>query len=262
MRSSSRNPSGVCLCLMRLAFVVMLIMVIVLSVLTGAYYAADLSLQASCRMVQNDQPFLVSFILGESLLAFTFTRWWIGDVSDEFVTADTSLGNGTDLNTTVIQIIDACRERKHFSETFLNKYWTDINRGIGEMMNTLNGRIYKQFQTSLGSINLPGDISRLTNFSTLAKNPNITQKVMQMTTGMDQIQQVLLKVNSSDASLPADLVNGTSERVHRSVFLLQWLILRCFSFAVTLNNCSNPRSMHVPFHCAHCIERIHWFVTT
>lgn len=89
------------------------------------------------------------------------------------------------------------------------------------MMNTLNGRIYNQFQTSLGSINLPGDISRLTNFSAQANNPNITGKVKQMATGMDRIQQILLKVNSSDASLPPGLVDATSERVQRSVFLLQ-----------------------------------------
>jgi hypothetical protein len=143
------------------------------------------------------------------------------DVSDEAVTADTSLGNGTNLNTTLIEIIDACRERKHFSETFLNKYWTDIDRGIGEMMSTLNQRIYNQFRTSLANIDIPGDINRLSNFTTFASNANITQTVQQMQNGMNQIQTILLQVNSSDASVPPGLTNATSERVRRSVFLVR-----------------------------------------
>jgi hypothetical protein len=74
MQSSSEKPSGVGLCLMRLAFIVMFIMLITLTVLTGVYYAADLSLQASCRMVNDDQPFLVSFILSEPLLECLATQ--------------------------------------------------------------------------------------------------------------------------------------------------------------------------------------------
>ena len=65
VRSSRQVSSGVWLCLMRIAFVVISIVLIILVVLTGVYYTADLSLQAGCRMVHDDQPLLVSFILGE-----------------------------------------------------------------------------------------------------------------------------------------------------------------------------------------------------
>jgi hypothetical protein len=52
---------------MRIGFGVMMIMLIVMILLTGVYYALDLALHGSCRAVHNDQPFLINFATGKYL---------------------------------------------------------------------------------------------------------------------------------------------------------------------------------------------------
>lgn len=52
---------------MRIAFFVMIVMLIVLVIITGAYYALNLALQSGCRSMHDDQPFLVSLITGNEL---------------------------------------------------------------------------------------------------------------------------------------------------------------------------------------------------
>ncbi len=65
--SEKRNssPSGVVLCLMRIAFFFMMILFIVMVVVTGIYYVLDLTLQSSCRTVHDDQPYLINLISGK-----------------------------------------------------------------------------------------------------------------------------------------------------------------------------------------------------
>jgi len=68
--NSNNGPSGVVLCLMRIAFVVMIIILVVMVLLTGVYYALDLAVQGTCRTVHDDQPFLINFITGKSFYIF------------------------------------------------------------------------------------------------------------------------------------------------------------------------------------------------
>ena len=68
---SSNGPSRVLLCLMRLAFVVMVILLIALLLLSGVYYAMDLVVQGTCRTVHDDQPFLISFLSGKYTCKFS-----------------------------------------------------------------------------------------------------------------------------------------------------------------------------------------------
>jgi len=60
--NSKNGPSGVVLCLMRIAFFVMIILFVVLILLTGVYYALDLAVQSTCRTAHDDQPFLINLI--------------------------------------------------------------------------------------------------------------------------------------------------------------------------------------------------------
>jgi hypothetical protein len=63
--SASNGPSSLILCLMRIAFGIMIVMLIILVLLTGVYYALDLAVQGSCRTVHDDQPFLINFVTGK-----------------------------------------------------------------------------------------------------------------------------------------------------------------------------------------------------
>ncbi len=64
----NKRPSRVLLCSMRIAFFVMIIMLVIMVILTGGYYALNLSLQGACRAGHDDQSFLVSFIIGSYFL--------------------------------------------------------------------------------------------------------------------------------------------------------------------------------------------------
>ena len=46
---------------MRIAFFIMLIILIAMTLVTGVYYATDLTLQGACRVVHDDQPFIINF---------------------------------------------------------------------------------------------------------------------------------------------------------------------------------------------------------
>ncbi len=71
--NSNNGSSGVVLCLMRIAFIVMIILLVVLAILTGIYYTLDLALQSTCRTVHDDQPFLINLITGKYIyLKFEF----------------------------------------------------------------------------------------------------------------------------------------------------------------------------------------------
>ncbi len=60
----NKSPSRVLLCLMRIAFFLMIIMLVIMVILTGGYYAVNLSVQGACRAAHDDQSFWVSFIIG------------------------------------------------------------------------------------------------------------------------------------------------------------------------------------------------------
>ena len=70
--SGSQKTSAVCLCSMRLVFGVMMVLMIITVLLGGILYAVDLFVQGACRVVHDDQPFLISFLTGEKREASTF----------------------------------------------------------------------------------------------------------------------------------------------------------------------------------------------
>lgn len=50
---------------MRIAFGVMIILLVVLVLLTGVYYTLDLAVQGTCRTVHDDQPYLINVVTGK-----------------------------------------------------------------------------------------------------------------------------------------------------------------------------------------------------
>ncbi|CAF4357889.1 unnamed protein product, partial [Rotaria sordida] len=88
--SSNDSSSGVLLCLMRIAFVIMIIILFVMVLLTGVYYALDLGVQGACRAVHDDQPFLINF------------------VTDKLIEWNVMPYYSSEINRTVIDVISDC----------------------------------------------------------------------------------------------------------------------------------------------------------
>ncbi len=64
-RQQNKPGNNVVLCFMRIAFVVMIILLVIMALLTGIYYALDLAMQSTCRTVHDDQPFLINLMSGK-----------------------------------------------------------------------------------------------------------------------------------------------------------------------------------------------------
>ena len=62
--SKSKGTSGVARCSMRIVFGLMMVLMIIAVLLAGVLYAVDLFVQGACRVVHDDQPFLISFLTG------------------------------------------------------------------------------------------------------------------------------------------------------------------------------------------------------
>jgi hypothetical protein len=208
---TSGSSSGVWFCLMRMGFGVMIIMLIIMVLLTGVYYGLDLAVQGACRTVHDDQPFLVSFLTGKSiphiLMEFNF------NYIDKFIGTNVIFINGTDVNTTIINVIHDCRDQVHFSRRLIENYWSRLDRDITEMMNMLSKKIYDQFILSIGLIDIPDDIDLLNRFLILANRPNMSAKVQEIETNLKTININLEKVNASNPILPLNLVQTTIAEV-------------------------------------------------
>jgi hypothetical protein len=50
---------------MRIAFFVMIILLVILVLVSGVYYVLDLVVQGSCQSIHNDQPHLINIISGK-----------------------------------------------------------------------------------------------------------------------------------------------------------------------------------------------------
>ena len=64
------NDSGRCgalVCFMRIAFTLMIIMLILMAIVTGVYYTLDLAVHSACRTVHKDRSFLIPFVAGNYL---------------------------------------------------------------------------------------------------------------------------------------------------------------------------------------------------
>lgn len=58
------------LCWMRIMFIPIMIILIVVVLLSGIFHGTDILVQGVCRLVHNDQPFLVTFLTGFNRLIY------------------------------------------------------------------------------------------------------------------------------------------------------------------------------------------------
>ncbi|CAF4094688.1 unnamed protein product [Adineta steineri] len=213
---TNKNSSCVVPCLMRLAYSIMVIIFIIMVIFSGVYYALDLSIQGACRSVHDDQPFLVSF------------------VTDKIGGTHTSFFNGSDINTTVLNVIDDCHNNVHFTIRMIDNYWSTLDRYINDMMNGLNKKIYEEFIKSTGEIHIPDEIILLNQFINATNIPSITTKVNEINGNLNTIETNLKNISVAEPTLPQTLVNSTIMEFNDYVKQV---------FELTLDSCPLPLSL-------------------
>jgi len=181
---------------MRLGFFLMMIILLILTPVTSIFFALDMGMQASCRTIHDDQPYLIN------LLANYYNE--SVDIFD----------SDTELNTTILNLLDDCRNHVHFSVNLLKNYWSTLEKDMTEMINTLNRQIFDQFIQTIQKVDIPTDMILLKN---LTQQANVTDVV----TIIDKIESELTTINgyfdqiiASNASLPQDLVRTTINHVN------------------------------------------------
>jgi len=168
-------------CCIRVIFTFMAVIFLLLMLVTGVYYALNLFVQSSCQLVHEDQPFLVSLITDDPKV-----------------------------NSTILNVIEDCRNDVHFSQTFLKDYSQLINETIADMMKILNQQIYDGFKTSIGQITIPEDIDQLILFANLTNRSDIFVHVKAIDENLNQIEQFLIEINQTTPSVPSNLVQHTT----------------------------------------------------
>ncbi|CAF1156417.1 unnamed protein product [Didymodactylos carnosus] len=188
---SSHCSPRVVLCWMRIVFTLMMIMLIVLVLLTGALYGLDLVAQGTCRTVHDDQPFLVSFLTDQLL----------GTNSNDLIIGE------SDVQTTFTTMIDDCRNQIHFSQHFLKYHLSRLENGTDHAMNQLNGKIFDKFNASIVDIDIGSDRDRLAKFSIAINSTDIQGTVQQIEDDLKTIETQFEKITVSVPTLPANVVN-------------------------------------------------------
>ncbi|UJR14761.1 hypothetical protein I4U23_001751 [Adineta vaga] len=187
----NKGPSGVVLCLMRIAFTVMIIMLIIMTILTGAYYTADIALHSACRTVHDDQSFLIPFITNQVIGTTTFFT------------------DDTDLNTTVLNLIDDCHNHVHFTRRLMDNYWPTLDRYLTDMMNELNKQIYDQFINSIYQIDIPDEINLLAQFANKTNISDIANQVNEINTDLNGLNTILGNIGAGGSALPENITQST-----------------------------------------------------
>jgi hypothetical protein len=117
------------------------------------------------------------------------------------------------MNTTILNLINDCESQVHFSRKILQNYWSTLDDGVKDMMNTLSRQIFHQFINSIANINIPSDMDLLVNFTTQANISNISRIAEAIETDLTTLEGYFDKINSSNSTLPQDLVQTTIDEV-------------------------------------------------
>jgi len=122
------------------------------------------------------------------------------------------------VETTVTAIIDDCGNQIHFSARFLENHLSRLDNGTDHAINELNGKIFKNFNTSIDNINITSDLDRLTELSDMVNSTElfdvvnstaIQEKVQQIQDDLTTIETRFQNITDSIPTLPTNLVNQT-----------------------------------------------------
>jgi len=117
------------------------------------------------------------------------------------------------MNTTMDDVILDCRNQVHFSRKLLKNYWSTLDTDISVMMNILSKQIFDKFIISMGKIDIPSDIDLLDQFVDQANVPTISIIVQKIDTDLTTMETYFEKINSSNSTLPQNLVQTTIDEV-------------------------------------------------
>ncbi|CAF4230070.1 unnamed protein product [Rotaria sp. Silwood2] len=189
--SSNNGPSGILLCVMRIAFILIIIILIAMVLVTGVYYAVDLVVQGACRTVHDDQPFLIDLVI------------------DKVIELNVMPYYNSEINRTVNDVISDCRNHIHFSKNIFENYWSVLDDDVKNMMNTLSDHIFNQFIKSIGQINIPSDINLLVQLVAQANRSDVSVLAQEIDNNFMTMNKLFANISNSNSTLSPNLVQST-----------------------------------------------------
>src|SRR5690348_2536494 len=93
--------------------------------------------------------------------------------------------NGSEMNTTITNVVDDCRDRVHFSRKLIESYWPTFDDNVKQMMDMLSGNIYNQFIDSIRIINIRQTLNLLDQFGSQVNGSNIMVIVRKVSTELN-----------------------------------------------------------------------------
>ncbi|CAF1620621.1 unnamed protein product [Rotaria magnacalcarata] len=196
---SDNGSSGVLFCFIRIAFIIMIIMLITMVLLTGVYYALDLAVQGACRTVHDDQPWLINFAI------------------DNLVGLNNLFVDRAEMNRTTYNVINDCRDNVHFTRKMFDEYLSILDTDVENVMNKMSEKIHDQFVQSIGDIDIPADIATVVNLITEANQTNITSIAVEIQADLLAINQVFNNISNSSSTLSKNFTQSTIKKVENYV---------------------------------------------
>lgn len=198
----------------------MMIILIIIVLVTGIFYGADILVQGGCRLVHNDQPFIVSFLISNNV--FTCSYSWFNICLLFYI--DKIIGNDansvivgeSNITAVFINVIDDCRNQIHFSRRFFQNQLNILDNNTQDAMNQLNQQINTKFMSAINSTNINSTLDHLKAFYNAAAvigATNILTKLEQIQNDTQQVQAIFVNISATGPTLSADIVSETISNV-------------------------------------------------
>ncbi|CAF1061044.1 unnamed protein product [Adineta ricciae] len=185
---SSKISSSYCLiCSIRISFTILFISSIILLLISSIFFALDMFFQSSCHLIHEKQHVLISYITENFLKSI-----------DEF-----------NVNSTLTNLIDDCRNEKHFSQRYLEKFSIEFKDEFSPMLKKFNEKIYKQFQKSKEIQSISSNIELIRNFIHLIPSENLQNRFYSIEKTFRQVQLLFQQILQENSHLSKNFLTKT-----------------------------------------------------
>ena len=205
----------------RIAFGFVTILLMILCVLSGFFYGADLFVQSSCRLLHYDQSFLISFASGKKKKRIMKQIFFSFSKIENFVKSF----DGFDVNKTLNNLINDCKKKIHFSGKFFEQFSGQLNNEIIPFLIHLNENIYKQFLSSIKLINISSELRLIHQLAQLARLSDIIHLINHIQKEFSQIDQLFQRIIKENSQVSNEFLRETLDEVISHLIFFIFLFL-------------------------------------
>lgn len=116
-----------------------------------------------------------------------------------------------DVNKTLHNLIDDCKNKIHFSKKFFEQFSNEFNDELIPIMENLNKNIYNQFLRTIKMINISAELHLLHNLAGLTDIRNLQKN-------FNQIDQIFTQITQQNSQLSNQFLTETLNEVKRIFF--------------------------------------------